>query len=135
LAAAGMYELILALRKRNPRYRLAFGVGLVAAFLLFWVNGAVGMIGNEDQPANLLYGAVFAVGLLGALLARFQPRGMARTLFAAALVQLFVPIIALLVWPQLSWGAAGMVGVFGFNAFFAMLFVVSALLFRRASTE
>ena len=31
-----------------------FGVGLAGAFLLFWVNGAVGIIGNEGQPANLM---------------------------------------------------------------------------------
>jgi hypothetical protein len=103
----------------------------VAAFLLAWVNGAVGIIGSENQPANLMYGAVFAVGIIGSLVARFKPRGMAYTLFAAALVQLSVPIIALIIWPQISWGGAGLVGVFVLNAFFAALFVVSGLLFRH----
>jgi hypothetical protein len=54
-------------------------------------------------------------------------------LFAAALVQMSVPVIALIVWPQISWGGAGLVGVFVLNAFFAVLFVVSGLLFRRAA--
>jgi hypothetical protein len=125
------YELI-ARRTSTTVYRVAFGVGLVAAFLLFWVNGAVGIIGSENQPANLLYGAVFAVGLIGSLLSRFQPRGMARTLLAAACAQMVVPVFALILWPQVSWGGAGMFGVFVLNAFFAMLFGVSALLFRRA---
>jgi hypothetical protein len=58
---------------------------------------------------------------------------MARTLFAAALVQLLVPVVALFIWPaQASWGEAGVTGVFIFNSIFAALFVVSALLFRRA---
>ena len=126
------YELV-ARRSGNTVYRIAFGVGLVAAFLLAWVNGAVGIIGNENQPANLMYGAVFAVGFIGSLVARFKPRGMAHTLFAAALVQLSVPVIALIIWPQISWGGAGIVGVFVLNAFFAALFVVSALLFRHAA--
>jgi hypothetical protein len=128
------YELV-ARRSEKTVYRGAFGVGvgLAGAFLLFWVNGAVGIIGNEGQPANLMYGAVFAVGLIGSLMTRFKPRGMARTLFAAALTQMLVPVFALLIWPPpvTSW-APGVFGVFVLSAFFAMLFVVSALLFRRA---
>ena len=126
------YELV-ARRSDKTVYRIAFAVGLVTAFLLFWVNGAVGMIGNEGQPANLLYGAVFAVGIIGSLLGRFKPRGMARTMFSAALTQLSIPVAALFIWPGVSWGAAGEFRVFVFNAFFAVLFFISALLFRRAT--
>jgi len=113
-----------------------FSIGLVGAFLLFWVNGAVGIIGNEGQSVNLMYGVVFVVGLSGSLIARFKPRGMARTLFAAALTQMLVPVIVLIVWPPpiISW-APGVFGVFVLSAFFAMLFVVSALLFRRSALK
>ena len=129
------YELV-ARRSEKTVYRGAFGVGLAGAFLLFWVNAAVGIIGNEGQPANLLYGGVFAVGFIGSLMARFKPRGMARTLFAAALAQMSVPVIALIIWPPpaTSW-APSVVGVFVLSAFFAMLFVVSAGLFRNAARE
>ncbi len=129
------YELV-AKRSEKTVYRGAFGVGLAGAFLLFWVNGAVGIIGNEGQPANLMYGAVFAVGFIGSLMARFKPHGMARTLFAAALTQMLVPVIALLIWPPpvTSW-APGVFGVFVLSAFFAILFVGSALLFRNAARE
>jgi hypothetical protein len=87
LAVGGFYELCQWLRTRTRAYRIAFGVGLAGAFLLFWVNGAVGIIGHEDNPANLMYGAVFAAGLIGSLISRFKPRGMARTLIAATLIQ------------------------------------------------
>ena len=133
LTAGGAYELWQWLKTRTSVYRVAFVIGLVTVFLLGWVNGAVGIIGNEGQPANLMYGAVFAVGLIGSLMARFRARGMARTLFAAALVQMSVPVIALIIWPQISWGGAGIAGVFVLNAFFAALFVVSAWLFRHAA--
>jgi hypothetical protein len=94
----------------------------------------VGIIGSEDNPANLMYGAVFAVGLFGSLAARFKPRGMALTLFAAAMVQVIVPVVAFFIWPaKASWGEAGVIGVFIINLIFAALFVVSALLFRRAA--
>ncbi len=132
LFSVGLAYELLARRSPNGMYRLGFGLGLLGAFLLFWVNGAVGIIGNEGQPANLLYGAVFAVVLIGSLIARLKPPGMAYTLFAAALIQLLVPVIALIVWPNVSWGAAGIFGVFIFNGFFVALFVLSGFLFRRA---
>jgi hypothetical protein len=136
LVAGGAYELWQWLKTRTRAYRHAFVVGLAGALLLGWVNGAVGIIGSEDNPANLMYGAVFAVGLIGSLMTRFMPRGMARTLFAAALVQVLVPVIAFFIWPaQASWGEAGVIGVFIINLIFAMLFVVSALLFRKAATK
>ncbi len=136
LLGAGLAYELVARRSEKTVYRVAFGVGLAGAFLLFWVNAAVGIIGNEGQPANLMYGAVFAVGFIGSLMARFKPRGMARTLFAAALTQVLVPVIALLVWPPpaTSW-APGVFGVFVLSAFFALLFLGSAWLFRKAARE
>ena len=135
LSVAFAYEFI-ARRSDQTVYRIAFGVGLAGAFFLFWVNAAVGIIGNEDQPANLLYAAVFGVGFIGSLLAGFKPRGMARTLFAAAAVQLLVPVAALLIWapPATSW-SPGVVRVFLLNACFAMVFALSGFLFRRADAD
>ncbi len=129
------YELV-ARKSEKTVYRVAFGVGLAGAFLLFWVNGAVGIIGNEGQPANLMYGAVFAVGLIGSLMARFKPHGLARTLSATALAHMSVPVIALIIWPPpaTSW-APSVFGVFVLSAFFAVLFVGSALLFRNAARD
>jgi hypothetical protein len=82
-----------------------------------------------------MYGGVLAVGIIGAMIARFQPQGMARALFVTALAQMLVPVIALIVWRPSLDDAPGIVGVFMLNAFFVMLFVVSALFFRRATRE
>jgi len=136
LAALGFYELARWLRTRNKMYRVAFGVGLAGILLLGWVSGAVGIIGSENQPVNLMYWAVPTIGLIGSLISRFKPRGMALTLFATATVQMLIPLFALFVWPaKASWGGAGVIGVLIFNSIFAMMFVVSALLFRRANTN
>jgi len=105
----------------------------VGVLLLGWVSGAVGIIGSEDNPVNLMYWAVFAVGLIGSLISRFKPRGMARTLFATALVQVLVPVVALIISPEVSWGNVGVIGVFVFNSIFALPFAGSAMLFRRVS--
>ena len=121
----------------NTAYKSAVGLALATLFLLFWVNGAVGIIGNEGNHANLMYFGVIAVGIIGAFIARLELRGMARALFVTALAQMLVPVIALMIWPPqiTSWGAAGVVGVFVLNAFFAMLFLGSAWLFRKAARE
>ena len=102
----------MCIRDSQKTYRIAFGVAIAAIFLLFWINGAVGIIGNEGQPANMLYGLVIGVVLIGALLARFKARGMAKTLFTAAAVQMLVPVIAFFIWPPgvASW-SPGVLGV------------------------
>ncbi|MCF7915125.1 MAG: hypothetical protein K9L66_08165, partial [Spirochaetaceae bacterium] len=82
LAFGGVYELTVWLKTRSRTYRLAFGLGLAGLLLIGWTNGAVGFIGNEDNPANLLYWAVFIVAVTGSLFSKFKPRGMARTLFS-----------------------------------------------------
>ena len=128
------YELV-ARRGGTMAYRVAVGIALAAAFLLVWMNLAVGIIGSEDNPVNLMYFGVLAIGILGATLARLRPQGMVRVLLATALAQALVPVIALIInKPQVSSVEAfmGVLGVLGLNAFFVMMFIGSALLFRRS---
>ncbi len=68
------YELAVRMSS-DTAYRAAAGIALAAAFILIWVNLAVGIIGSEDELANLMYFGVLAVGIIGALIARFQPHG------------------------------------------------------------
>jgi hypothetical protein len=115
-------------------YRAAVGIALVAAFLLVWMNFV--QAADDVNPAAVWYFVVPIVGIIGAAMARFQPGGMARALFATALAQALVLSIALTLRnPEVtSWSAAVLRG-FGLNAVFGMLFVGSALLFRTAARE
>ena len=70
---------------RDRKYRFAAGVALAAAFVLAWLSLGVGVIGKDGDPANLMYFGVLAVGIIGAVIARFRPHGMARALLATAL--------------------------------------------------
>jgi hypothetical protein len=137
-----IYELI-ASKGGTIAYRVAVGIACATGLVLVFINAAAGIIG--DGPVNLMYLGVLAVGFVGALIARFHPRGMALALFATAVAQMLVPVIALVIW-KAGWQDLlidpnsphppfhpGITPVFGLNAFFAMLFVGSALLFRRAS--
>src|SRR3989344_4748078 len=95
--AALTYELV-ARKMQSGAYRAAVGLAVLTGVLLVWVNAAVGIIGDGDLDSpNALYFGVLAIGLVGALIARFQPRGMSYTLFAMALAQMLVPIVALII--------------------------------------
>jgi hypothetical protein len=80
------FELIVR-KSSNLAYRVGAAVAVIGAFLTVWVNGAVGMIGSEDNPYNLYFLGVPVLALAGALAARFRPRGMAGAMALAALVQ------------------------------------------------
>ncbi len=113
-------------------YRIATGIALTTGLLLIWINLAVGFIGSEGNPANLLYGGVPAIGIGGALMARLEPRGMARALFATAFAQFLVPVVALQFWP--SDFSPGFPRIFVLNAIFALLFTSAAVLFRYSAS-
>jgi hypothetical protein len=136
LSGIGLTYELIAQKSGSLQYRGAFALGLLGAFLLFWVNGAVGIIGYEGQDANLLFGLVFGVGIAGALISGFKARGMSRTLYLAATLQMLVPLIALLIWPPsaISW-SPGVFAVFLISGFFAFIFALSGMLFSRASKE
>ena len=132
LFGAGLTYELVAKRMSNKAYKFAVGLAVGTALILGWVNMV--RISESENLAYLMYYGVLAVGFIGAFIARFKPRGMSRILFGMAIAQMSVPVIALIIWPPpvISW-APGVTQVFGLNVFFAILFVGSALLFRRAS--
>jgi len=126
VAGVGVTYELAARMTGNRAYRAAVGVALAAAFILVWMNVAVGIIGSEDNPANSMYYGVLAVGIVGAIVARLQPRAMARSLVATALAQMSVAVIALIAGLDFP----GLITVF-----FAALWLTSAWLFRKAARE
>jgi len=113
----------------NTAYRIAAGLALTAAFLIVWLNAAAGLIGIEDDdPANLLYVGVLAIGFIGAIIARLQPEGLARALLATALAQALVGAVALRL-PN----TASSVQIVILHGGFVALFAGAALLFRHAA--
>jgi hypothetical protein len=115
----------------NTAYQTAVGLALAAMFVLLWITGAVGIIGDSD--INMLYVGVPMVGIIGALIAGFRAPGMSLALFATAAAQALIPVVALIIGePDF---APGVLQVFVLNAVFVVLFVGSALLFRRAVSQ
>jgi hypothetical protein len=123
--ACGAYEVIARISD-NTSYRFAAGIAIVTAFLTVWVNLAVGMLGSEGNPANLLFGGVLLVGLLGVVIAMFKPAGMARAMMATALAQAAMAVYALV---------GGYAEVTLHIALFVLPWMLSAQLFRKAARE
>ena len=130
LGAGLLFELAMR-RGHTTSYRAGAALAIFTALVLIWMNLAVGLIGSEDNPANLLYVGVLATLLAGAGLARFRPRGMAKTLFATAAAQVLVPIIAMFIWRP-EWNT-GLGGVLFLNTVFAGLWCAAGLLFRQSA--
>jgi hypothetical protein len=134
LLAVGVAYKLATRMAANNTYRFGIGLALAASFMLIWINGAVGIIGSEENDANMLYLVVLAVGVIGAFLARFKPQGMARVLVATAIAQAAVAAVAL----AAGWGREGSAwpnDVLVITAFFVALWLGSALLFRRAASS
>ncbi len=122
----------------TPTYRkLGFAALYFGLVLLFVANGAVGIIGSENNPANLLYASVFVAAVVGSLFVRFSPYRMMWVSFLTAIVHMSVPVFALFIWPaQVSWGDAGVFGVLFLNTLFSGIFFLSGYFFQKAlSTE
>jgi hypothetical protein len=91
--ACGVGELVLR-ASDSLTYRLGAAVAIGTTFVLGVGNLAVGLIGSEDNPANDRVWAVLAVGVVGALIARFKPRGLSLVMVALAAGQVGLALYA-----------------------------------------
>lgn len=112
----------------STMYRIAIGLTLVASCLLIWLSLGIGIIGADGDPANMMYFGVIAIGVIGAAISRLQPLGMAYSLFAMALAQALVAVIALTLGLGLPY--SGPAEIILLNGFFVAMFAVSGWLFR-----
>ena len=130
LGSVGLGLELAARRAGDSSYLKAAGLALGAAFLLIWINGAVGIIGTEAEDANILYAGVLLVALFGSAVARMRPAGMARAMTATALAQVAV-LPAASAWTPLAWS----VEVMALTVVFAAMWLLSASLFRKAAAQ
>ncbi|MFA8344197.1 MAG: hypothetical protein ACEPO8_14585, partial [Rhodothermaceae bacterium] len=72
------------MKNKNIYYKSAVTLSVITPVLLFWLIGAVGILGASGNPADLMYIAVVLVEIVGALICRPKPAKMVNFLFAAA---------------------------------------------------
>ena len=112
--------------RRDPTYLKAAALALGAALLMVVANGAVGIIGSEENPVNRLFSAVVLVGVIGSLLVGFRARRMAWVMYATAAA-------LLLVAAYLAITGKGLIPVVALV--FAGAWIVAGRLFARAALK
>ena len=128
----GLFELAARI-SRNRYYRAAFGLGLLGAFLLTWTNLAVGIVGSEDNPANIWFVVALLIGIAGACIARLRAKGMVAAMAATALclwIAFGIAVSAPTDEPFVP-QSRELLG----TSMFAALFLASAWLFRKAARD
>jgi hypothetical protein len=109
----------------NLAYRAGATLALLAAGLIVWINGAVGIIGSENNPTNLIFAGVIAVAAIGACIARGRAGGLRHAMIAAAAAQAATGVIAFSLDMR----------VIGFIAILTVVWLIAAALFARAAAQ
>ena len=121
----GLVAELTVRRTQSLAARAGAAFAVAAAFAIVWANAAVGMIGDEGNPYNLLFLGAIAVALGGSAIARFRPGGTAAALAAAGAVHAAAALGGMAADPR--GGEISLV--------LALLWLASAALFRRAARE
>ena len=108
----------------NGLYQAGVALAAAGGFSLVFINLAVGIIGDEQDPRNLVFMAIPVVGFLGELIARFKAAVLVRLLVGMAAVQFFAMFLA---------PADLMSLMIPFTGIFVGLWLVCALLIRRST--
>ena len=108
----------------HATYKKGMVLAILATFLLFWINGAVGIIGSEDNSANLMFFVIVLVAVLGSLISGFAAYKMKWVMYVAAASQVIVFLVA---WIA-GWGFTGPI-----TLVFTALWLGAAKCFEKAS--
>lgn len=103
-------------------YRIGAFFAIFSGFIVVWANLAVGMIGNEDNPLNLLFIGVVFGALTGAIAVRFRSEAMAHIMFIAGGAQALIATAFGILGTDMRGGI--------FSLGLAMLWILSGALFK-----
>ena len=126
----GAFELVVK-ASGSWAYRGGVVLALAGALLTTWVNLAVGIVGSENNPANLWFFGALAIGLSGAVVARFRARGMSVVMLVTAVALWLAFAIAVLSRTDEPYVRHSV--EFAGTSIFALILLGSALLFRKAA--
>jgi hypothetical protein len=120
-----------AVRLGRSAHRRGLALAIGSACFLFWLVGALGLVGTEGDRADLMYLGVILIGVVGTAISRLRSRGMARTLAAMALAIATAMVVVFAAGLIPDYNTAG--EIVGLHAMFIALFGAAAWLFRRAA--
>lgn len=126
LGALGLGIELTVRRSSNGYFRAGMACAMLAAFMIVWANAAVGMVGNEDNPVNLLFASVILIALFGAAGTRLRAQGLARVMFVAGTAQIAIASVFGIMGSDVRGGL--------FSIILAMPWLLAGLMFRAART-
>jgi hypothetical protein len=121
----GLLELA-ARASASLAYRVGAAMAVATGFLTIWITLAVGVVGTEDNPQNILYFGIVGMGICVAGAALGDPRALARGMRVTAAFQGLVCLIHVIdgVYPGVM-----------IDGFFTMTWLTAGALFARAARE
>ncbi len=102
-------------------------VAVLAGFLVFWSNLAIGMIGHEGDSVNLLFSLVLLIAIIGAWLSSLHRNVLPAAMLAAGTTQCAIGLLAGI------WGSDFKGGVL--TVLLSTLWWISSLLFAIAAKQ
>jgi hypothetical protein len=134
LGSVGLALELTVRTSRNLAFRAGVAIMLAVPFLSLWFTGAVGIIGSEDNPANLVFLVTPLFALGAAAVARFRPAGLARAMAATAIAQLVaggIGVAAAMNAPTPVFAPEALVII----AMFTVMWLVASWLFASAAKQ
>jgi hypothetical protein len=125
----GVLYKFVTLSKSEIWYKTGMGLAFLAGLTLIWVNMAAGIVGTENNPFNLVYVALIAAALAGLFVIRFKQKRVVVLINSMAAAMALIGIIAIITGQQFV-PESSVVKILAVHGFFALLFVISALLLR-----
>ena len=113
-------------------YRAGAAVAVIASILQVWMNLAVGIVGESDNPVNQGFFGVVVTAAACSYVARLHPDGMVRAMLAVSGVQAMLAL-AVATAPSTAQDPMGPAGVLTLSGIFVALWLVSAALFHRSA--
>lgn len=91
---AGIVDLVSRMTP-NWAYRGGVIIALGTSFVITWANLAVGIVGNEENPTNLIFFGVVAIAMIGSPLVGFKASRLRWVFYLTAAAQALSALTAL----------------------------------------
>lgn len=133
----GAVAAFITMRRHQMTYRIASASALAGAILITLSNGAVGIIGSEDNQINLIYAVVLISGYIAAAVRRFEAKKMSAVMYAIASALALLAVLALSGVLAENEGMTPQqhITYLMIHATFVLLFALPGYLYNRTATR
>ncbi|MBO6535095.1 MAG: hypothetical protein JJ966_02655 [Balneolaceae bacterium] len=132
LFSIGFAYQAIARKSQQVTFKIATGIATFTTLFIIWANLAVGIIGNEENPLNLLYFGVVLLAIFGSYIASLKAKAMFRVMMSVAALHAFVSVIGLSIFTEQN-PEYTIMNVIVINCVLTLLWIVSGLLYNKSA--